>query len=37
MRGKDLAPTNFFEDENRLAYASIECEKPCTTYDGFNL
>jgi hypothetical protein len=23
MRGKDLAPTNFFEDENRLAYASI--------------
>lgn len=26
MRGKDLAPSNFFEDENRLAYASIESE-----------
>ena len=37
MRGKDLMPTYFFEDENLLAYASINSEKQCTPYDGFNL
>ena len=26
MRGKDLMPTNFYEDENLLAYASINAE-----------
>ena len=26
MRGKDLTPTNFFEDENLLAYASINAK-----------
>ena len=37
MRGKDLMPTNFYEDENLLAYASIKAERQCTPYDGFNL
>ena len=26
MRGKDLAPNYFFEDENRLAYANIKAK-----------